>query len=339
MNNTSGHPSRLSRFARQRRTGLAALAAAPLTSWAQTQSQTQAWPARAIRMIVNFPPGGAADVLARAIAPILSQAVGQTVVVDNRAGAGGNIGIAEAVRSPNDGHTLLLSSGGAITINPMIYRNLAFNPERDLTPVAAVARVHLYLETHPDVPVQTVADFIAYLKARPGKLSYGSPGQGSSPHLAGEMFKRMAGVDAVHVPYRGGALALQGVLGGQLQFWFDPGPGLQHAATGRLRMLAIGSPQRSPQYPDLPTLHESGLTDFDADTLFGVYAPAGVPDSVVTAVRAAIDQALAQDNVTRIITGLGATPAPMSRQAFIEHHATERQRFGPLVQAIGLQVD
>jgi len=336
---TSRQPLRLSRFAHQRRTGLlAALATAastPLPAWAQTPS----WPTRQIRMIVNFPPGGAADVLARAIAPTLSQMLEQTVVVDNRAGAGGNIGIAEAVRSPNDGHTLLLSSGGAITINPMIYRSLAFNPEQDLTPVAAVARVHLYLETHPDVPVNTVADFIGYLKANPGKLSYGSPGQGSSPHLAGEMFKRMAAVDAVHIPYKGGAPALNDVLAGQLQFWFDPGPGLQHAAAGKLRMLAIGSPQRSPQYPDLPTLHESGLTGFDADTLFGVYAPAGVPDTVVVAVRAAVEQALTQDNVIRTIMALGATPAPMSRQAFIDHHTTERQRFGPLVQSIGLRVD
>jgi len=300
---------------------------------------TATWPERPIRLIVNFSPGGAADVLARAIAPSVSQTLGQPVVVENRPGAGGNIGVGEAVRAASDGYTLLLSSGGAITINPMIYSKLPFNPEKDLAPIAAVARVHLYLETHPDVPVKTVEDFIAYLKANPGKLSYGSPGQGSSPHLAGEMFKRMAGVDAMHIPYKGAALVLNDVLGGQLQFWFDTGPGLQHIASGKLRLLAIASPQRSPQYPHIPTLHESGLSGFDADTLFGVYAPAGVSNTIIHAVHAAIQQALAQPNVQQTITTLGASSAPMSHQAFIEHHATERQRLGPLVQAIGLRVD
>jgi len=305
-----------------------------------TAAETSAsWPQRPIRLIVNFPPGGAADVLARAIAPSVSQSIGQTIVVENRPGAGGNIGVGEAVRAANDGHTLLLSSGGAITINPMIYSKLPFNPEKDLTPIAAVARVHLYLETHPDVPVKTVAEFIAYLKEHPGKLSYGSPGQGSSPHLAGEMFKRMAAVEALHIPYKGAAPALNDVLGGQLQFWFDTGPGLQHIASGKLRLLAIGSPKRSPSYPDIPTLHESGLTDFDADTLFGIYAPAGVPNAAVTALHAAINEALAQKSVIQTITTLGATPAAMPRHTFIEHHALERQRLAPLVQSIGLRVD
>jgi len=307
--------------------------------WPAAAQTSATWPERPIRLIVNFSPGGAADVLARAIAPSVSQTLGQPVVVENRPGAGGNIGVGEAVRAAGDGYTLLLSSGGAITINPMIYSKLPFNPEKDLAPIAAVARVHLYLETHPDVPVKTVEDFIAYLKANPGKLSYGSPGQGSSPHLAGEMFKRMAGVDAMHIPYKGAAPVLNDVLGGQLQFWFDTGPGLQHIASGKLRLLAIASPQRSPQYPNIPTLHESGLTGFDADTLFGVYAPAGVSNTIIHAVHAAIQQALAQPNVQQTITTLGASSAPMSHQAFIEHHATERQRLGPLVQAIGLRVD
>jgi len=307
--------------------------------WPAAAQTTATWPKRPIRLIVNFSPGGAADVLARAIAPSVSQTLGQPIVVENRPGAGGNIGVGEAVRAAGDGYTLLLSSGGAITINPMIYSKLPFNPEKDLAPIAAVARVHLYLETHPDVPVKTVEDFMAYLKANPGKLSYGSPGQGSSPHLAGEMFKRMAGVEALHIPYKGAAPVLNDVLGGQLQFWFDTGPGLQHIASGKLRLLAIGSSKRSPQYPNIPTLHESGLTGFDADTLFGVYAPAGVSNTIIHAVHAAIQQALAQPNVQQTITTLGASSAPMSHQAFIEHHTTERQRLGPLVQAIGLRVD
>jgi len=205
--------------------------------------------------------------------------------------------------------------------------------------VAAVARVHVFLETNPAVPATNVAEFIKHLKANPGKLSYGSPGQGSSPHLAGEMFKRMAGVDAVHAPYKGAGPALSDVLSGQLQFWFDPGPGLKQVEAGKLRLLAIGSPHRSPQYPNVPTLAESGLPGFDADTLFGIYAPTGTPESVIEAVRTAVAKALEQKNVNDVILTLGATPAPLSRKAFIDHHATERERFGELVKAIGLKVD
>lgn len=302
-------------------------------------SQAQQWPERPVRLVVNFAAAGAADVLARAIAPAMAKTLGQSVVIDNKPGAGGNIGIAEAVRAPKDGYTLLLSSGGAITINPMIYSKLPFDPAKDLAPVAAVARVHLFLETHPSVPVSNVEQFIAYLKAAPGQHSYGSPGQGSSPHLAGEMLKRMAQVDAIHVPYKGAGPALSDVLSGQLQFWFDPGPGLRHVDAGKLRLLAVGSPQRVPQYPQVPTLAESGLAGFDADTLFGVYAPAGTPAHVLEAVRGAVGQALAQNNVQSIIATLGATPAPMSHEAFVAHHDKERERFGGLVRQIGLKVD
>lgn len=324
-----------------RRQGLkafSALAVAALGTLA-LPAAAQNWPEKPVRLIVNFAPGGAADVLARAILPQLSKTLGQPVIIENKPGAGGNIGIAETVRAAKDGYTLLLSSGGAITINPMIYEKLSFDPARDLTPIAAVARIHVYLETHPDVPAKNVAEFIQYLKANPGKISYGSPGQGSSPHLAGEMFKRMAKVDAVHAPYRGAAPALNDVISGQLQYWFDPGPGLKHVDAGKLRLLAVGSPQRSPQYPNVPTLAESGLPGFDADTLFGIYAPTGVPDVVVSKVRDGIAKAMEQKNVRDIVAGLGATPAVMTRKQFIDHHAVEAERFGDLVKSIGLKAD
>ena len=321
-----------------RRQGLKAFSALALAALA-LPALAQNWPEKPVRLVVNFAPGGAADVLARAIQPQLAKTLGQPVIIENKPGAGGNIGIAETVRAAKDGYTLLLSSGGAITINPMIYEKLSFDPGRDLTPVAAVARVHVYLETHPDVPAKNVAEFIQYLKANPGKVSYGSPGQGSSPHLAGEMFKRMAGVDAVHAPYKGAGPALSDVLSGQLQFWFDPGPGLKHVEAGKLRLLAVGSAERSPQYPNVPTLAESGLPGFDADTLFGLYAPTGVPDVVVNKVREGVAKALEQKNVRDIVAGLGATPAVMTRKQFIDHHAVEAQRFGELVKSIGLKAD
>ena len=327
-------------FNRLRRLGLATIPALLASSFALPALATDKWPDRPIRLIVNFAPGGAADVMGRAIAPTMSQELGQSVVVDNKPGANGNIGIGETVRASKDGYTLLLSSGGGISINPLIYSKLPFNPEKDLIPVAAVARVHVFLETNPSLPVSNVQDFVKYLQANPGKLSYGSPGPGSSPHLAGEMFKRAAKGDAIHVPYKGAGPALTDVLSGQLQYWFDPGPGLKQVEAGKLKLLAIGSPHRSPLYPKVPTLAESGLPGFDADTLFGIYAPAGTPASVVEAVRASVLKALEQKNVVEVIQGLGATPEPsMSRQDFVEHHAKERARFAPLIKEIGLKVD
>jgi tripartite-type tricarboxylate transporter receptor subunit TctC len=302
-------------------------------------ASAQDWPAKPIRLVVNFAPGGAADVIARAIAPQLAQALKQPVVVDNKPGAGGNIGGAEVAKSPNDGYTLLLSSGGAITINPLIYTKMSFDPEKDLTPVASVARVLVYLETNPRVPAGNVQEFIAYLKANPGKLSFGSPGHGSSPHLAGELFKRMAKVDATHVPYKGAGPALTDLLGGQLDFWFDPGPGLKHVKESRLKLLAVGSAKRSRQLPNVPTLSESGLPGFDADTLFGVYAPAGTPAEIVGRVHDEINKALQQGTVVAAIEGLGAEPAAMRREEFIAQHDKERERFGALVKAIGLKLE
>lgn len=327
----------------RRRTVLALmLAAAGLAggaAQAQAQTQSPAWPNKPLRLVVNFPPGGAADVIARALGPVVSEALKQPVVIENKPGAGGNIGSAEVVKAPNDGHTLLMSSGGAITINPLIYPKMGFNPEKDLTPVAAVARVLVFLETHPSVPGNTVAEFIAHLKANPGKLSFGSPGQGSSPHLAGEMFKRLAKVDAVHVPYKGAGPALTDMLAGQLQFWFDPGPGLKHVRDGKLKILAVGSSARSPQWPNVPTLAESGLAGFDADSLFGIYAPAGTPAAVLGRLHDEINKALQTPTVADAIKALGADPAAMSRDEFIARNQKERDRFEGLVKELGLKLE
>ena len=314
---------------------LASLACSGTTALAQAQ----AWPAKPIRLVVNFAPGGAADVIARAISPQLSLALKQPVVVDNKPGAGGNLGSGEVAKAPNDGYTLLLSSGGAITINPLIYPKMGFSPEKDLASVAAVSRVLVFLETNPSVPVNSVQEFFAYAKANPGKLSFGSPGQGSSPHLAGEMLKRMARIDAVHVPYKGAGPALTDVLSGQLQFWFDPGPGLKHLKDGKLKLLAVGSAKRSPQYPNVPTLAESGLAGFDADSLFGIYAPAGTPAAIVNRLHDEINKALQVPAVVEVIKGLGAEPAPMSREEFIDRHDKERERFGELVKDLGLKLE
>jgi tripartite-type tricarboxylate transporter receptor subunit TctC len=299
----------------------------------------QNWPAKPIKLFVNFPPGGAADVLARALAPSLGEALKQPIVIENKSGAGGNLGAEAVAHAPPDGYTLLMSSGGAITINPLIYSKMSFDPEKDLTPVAAVARVLVYLVTHPSVPSNNVQEFIAHAKANPGKLSYGSPGPGSSPHLAGEMFNKQANINTVHVPYRGAAPALTDLLAGQVQFMFDPGPGLRQVSDGKLKLLAVGSPKRAAQYPNTPTVSESGMPGFDADTFFGVYAPAGTPAPTLKQLHAEINKALQSPKVLEVIKGIGAEPAAMSRDEFIATQRKDRERFGPLIKEIGLKVE
>lgn len=299
----------------------------------------QAYPSRPVRVIVSFPPGGAADQIARAVSQPLQDALGQPVVVENRAGANGNIAGEAVARSPADGYTLLMSSGGTLSINPHLYPKMPFDPAKDLVPVAAAARVLVFLEVHPKVPVNNAREFIAYLRANPGRLSFGSPGNGSSPHLAAEMMKASANVFATHIPYRGAAPAMQDLLGGQIDFMFDPGIGLQHAKAGRLKLLAVGSPKRSPQFPDLPTMEEAGLKGFDADSWFGFYAPAGTPPAVVTRLNTEINKILRSPPFQERMAAIGGVPAPMSPQDFAARAQIDSVRFGALIRARNIRGD
>jgi tripartite-type tricarboxylate transporter receptor subunit TctC len=316
-----------------------ALALASAALLAAPGAQAQAFPDKPVKLVVNFPPGGAADVIGRALAQSLTEQLKQQVVVENKPGANGNLGADAVAKSPGDGTTLLMSSGGAVTVNPFIYTKMPFDAEKDLLPVASVARVLVFLMAHPSLPANNVAEFIAYAKANPGKLSYGSAGSGSSPHLAGEMFKRQAKFEATHVPYRGAAPALVDLLAGQVQFMFDPGPGLKHAKEGKLKLLAVGSPKRSSTVPDAPTLAEAGMTGFDADTVFGIYAPNGTPAAVVTLLHDEINKALATQKVQDVIKGLGAEVAAGTRQEFIAGQQRDRERYGTFIKEIGLKVE
>ena len=292
----------------------------------------QAWPAKPIRMIVNFPAGGVADVVARAVAPGLGEAVGQQLVIENRPGAGGNIGADAVAKAPADGYTLLMSSGGTISINPSLYAKMPFDPAKDLQPVAAAARVLVFLVMRPDLPPKDIKSFIDYARANPGKLSFGSPGNGSSPHLAGEMFKSAAKLFAIHIPYRGAAPALTDLLGNQLDFMFDPGIGLTHVRSGKLRLLAVGSPKRSPLFPDVPTLDEAGLKGFDADSMFGFYAPAGVPQDIVTRLNREINRQLQTPAIRDRVAALGGEVAPMTPAEFAERGRRDAERFGAIIK-------
>lgn len=304
-------------------------------SLAQT-SPAPAWPTHPVRLIVAFPPGGAADLLARLIGQSLTEALGQPVVIENKGGSNGNIGGEAVARSAPDGYTLLMASGSLVAINPHIYASMPFDPAKDIVPVASVARVPFYLVVRAENPAQDYKAFIADLKSNPGKRNFGSPGIGSSPHLAAELLKKMTGTDAVHVPYRGAAPALNDLLAGQLDFVFDPGIAIEHVKAGKLRAIAIGSPQRAPQLPDVPTLEELGLKGFDADAIFGVYAPAATPREIVTRLNTEINRALATVALKERIMAIGNLLAPMSPEEFGERAGEDSKRFGAIIRERGI---
>jgi tripartite-type tricarboxylate transporter receptor subunit TctC len=302
-------------------------------------TQAQEWPKQPIKIVANFAPGGAADQLARVISAPLQETLGQPVIVENRGGAGGNLGGEFVARSPSDGYTFLMSSGGMVSINPHIYAKMSFDPAKDLVPVASVARVPFYLVVRADSPVKDFKGLVADLKANPGKRSFGSPGNGSSPHLAAEMMTGQTGTTAIHVPYRGAAPALTDLLGGQIDFLFDPGISIQHVKTGKLRMLAVASLKRAPQMPEVPTLDELGLKGFDADAVFGLYAPAGTRPAVIQRINAEINRALALPAVRAHIETLGNVPEPLTPAAFGDKGAADFKRLGAVIRERGIRAD
>lgn len=290
------------------------------------------WPARPLKVVCNFPAGSSPDALVRAVSQPLHQALGQPVVIENRAGASGMIGADLVAKAAPDGHTLLMTAGSTITTNPHVFPKMPFDPGKDLVPVAALARLNLFLVTRPDFPARDVRAFLAYLKAHPGKVTYGSAGNATGLHLAGEMLKSQAGVFAVHVPYRGASLALQDLLAGQIDFYFDPGIALGHVKAGRLRMLAVGAPQRSSLFPEVPTLHEAGLAGFDAGTTHGLYAPGGTPAAVVDRLNREMNAILAMPAVKAQIATLAAEPTPMTPAQFAALMREDSQRYGAVIR-------
>jgi tripartite-type tricarboxylate transporter receptor subunit TctC len=290
------------------------------------------WPSRPVKVVCNFPPGSSPDALVRAIAQPLQQALGQPVVIDNRAGASGMIGADLVAKAPADGYTLLMTAGSTITTNPHVFPKMPFDAARDLVPVAALARLNLFLVARGDFPAKDVREFLAYLKKNPGKVTYGSAGNATGLHLAGEMLKSQAGLYAVHVPYRGASLALQDLLAGQIDFYFDPGIALGHVKAGKLKMLAIGAPQRSPLYPDVPTLHDVGLKGFDAGTTHGLYAPAGTPAAVIERLNREVNAILGTAPVKTQIATLAAEPTPMTPAQFGAVMREDSKRYGAVIR-------
>jgi tripartite-type tricarboxylate transporter receptor subunit TctC len=312
--------------------GAATLLAGMALAWPQAVLAQAGWPNKPIRMIVNFPAGGSPDVVARAVSVPLAAALGVPVVVENRSGAGGIVGAEAAAKAAPDGYTFLLSSGSAMAIVPLITPKLPYTPGKDLVPVAAGARLELFLVSRSELPFTNYAEFLKYAKANPGKLTYGTPGNGTSPHIAGEMLKSQAGLFTVHIPYRGSGAVLQDLLGGQIDYSFDPGIAFQHIRSGKLRLLAMGSAKRSPLYPNTPTLGELGLTGFDTGTTHGFWAPGGTPQPIIDRVNAEINKALLLPAVAEAIRALGAEPTPMSPAQFDTVIKNDLQRYAVIVK-------
>jgi tripartite-type tricarboxylate transporter receptor subunit TctC len=287
---------------------LAGLLLAALVTCAASQAAAQAWPTKPVRMIVPFPAGGSADTLSRLLGPHLTERLGQPFIVDNRPGAGGNIGTDLAAKAAADGYTFLMGVS-SIAIAPSLYAKLPWDPVKDFAPVALIASTPNILVVHPAVPANSVAELIALAKAKPGQLNYASGGNGATNHLAGELFKRMTDTDIVHVPYRGNPLAVLDVLSGQVAMMFDfMITSLPHVKAGKLRPLAVTGTKRSHQVPELPTVAEAGVPGYEASTWFAVMAPAGTPVDIVMKLNAALNAVLRLPDVKQRLDTLGAEP-------------------------------
>ncbi len=290
----------------KRRDFMAAMAAGAVAITRTGYAQTK-WPTKPVRMIVPFPPGGATDIIARVLAEKLTSSLGQTFVVENRAGASGLIGQTAAARAPADGYTLLLTGNGPHAINTGLFEPMPYDPVKDFAQISLTSILPLVLNVHPSVKANNLAEFVRWVKDNPGKLNYASPGVGSPPNLTMELFKSQNGLDMMHVPYKGSSLALTDLVGGQVSVMFDNAlASFQQIKSGNVRALAVGSAQRLPALPDVPTFVEAGFPDFEAYTWTALVAPAGVPSSVVNLLARETALALADLDVQKSLSAQGA---------------------------------
>lgn len=307
---------------------------------AATVATAQNCPERPVRIVVPYPAGGSNDIVARILGQKLSEEWGHQVIIDNRGGAGGNIGADAVAKAAPDGYTLLLTAPSPLTVNQSLYRALPYDSMRDFAPLALVASVPIVLAIHPSVPAKSVRELIDIAKQQPGKLNFGSSGNGSTNHLAGELLKALAGINIVHVPYRGAAPAMNDLLGGHIPMMFDNMPAvLSHAAGGGIRALAVAGAKRSPALPDLPTMQEAGVAGFEASAWFGLVAPASTPRPILDRVTASVARALQAPDTVKRLTDLGAEPETVSGEAFGAFLRAEAEKWSKVVQASGAKVD
>ena len=311
-----------------------------LLAFAASVAAAQSYPSKPIHLIVPFPPGGPTDIVGRLVSQKLSEGLGQPVVVDNRAGAGGTVGSTAAAKAPGDGYTLLYGSTSTLAIAPALYRNLSYDPRTAFAPISLVSRGAIIAAVNAEVPARTLQEFIALAKKTPGKLSYSSAGSGTPPHLAAELFKTVAGVDLLHVPYKGGAPAISDLVGGQVQAIFEGQVVLlPHIKSGKVRALAITGQKRDPALPDVPTFAEAGLPSYDVYFWSGLVAPAGTPNDIVARLNGILVQALNAPDAREALTRQGLEPAPSTPQQFAAFIGSELERWGRVAKDSGAKLD
>lgn len=298
------------------------------------------YPEKPIRLIIPYTPGGTADMLARTLGQKLTESLGQQVIVDNRPGAGGNIGADIAAKAAPDGYTLVMGTVATHAINPSLYPNMPFNAEKDFAPIVLLGTLPNLLVVNPSLPVKNVKELIALARSKPGELAFGSAGNGTSQHLSGELFKKMTGVDMIHVPYKGSAPAVLDLIGGQVQLMFDNLPSsLPQVKAGKLRALAVTSPRRSPALPDLPTLGESGLTGFSITSWFALYAPAGTPAKILARLNKEAAKAIATKELRKQWLDQGIEPAGGTADQLAEFRRIEAPKWEKIIRESGARVD
>ncbi len=301
---------------------------------------TETYPSRPIRLIVPFTAGGPADTLARVVGEKAGANMGKQVVVDNRPGAGGNIGMALGAKAAPDGYTLVLAPAGNLTVNPSLYRNVPYDVGKDFAPVTVLAAVPNILVVHPSIPARNLTEFIAYAKAQRGQLNFSSPGAGSGAHLAGELFNSMTGAEMTHVPFAGIAPAVTALLGGQVQLMFAGAPSvLQYVRAGKLSALGVASPKRINSAPELPTLSESGLVGFDVTSWYSIVAPAGTPAEIIARLHTELGKVLREPDVREKLAALGADPIANTPGEFAAMIKTETAKWSEIVRSAKITIE
>lgn len=303
-------------------------------------AQAPAYPKQPVTLVVPFPAGGPTDAMARVLAQKLGDRLGQQVVVDNKGGAGGSIAAEFVAKAPADGYTLFFGTTGTMAINPSLYSKLRYDPVKDFAPVSLMASTMNVLVVNPQVPARNLADVIKLAKAKPGDITYGSAGNGSSNHLSGELFRSTAGIQISHIPYKGSAPALVDLMGGRITMMFDTiAQQTQNIAAGKVRAIAVTGPKRSPLLPDVPTAQEAGLKDFDVTIWFGVLAPAGTPAPVIDKLSREIGAVMSTDEVKKRMQADGAEARPTSPAEFAALIRSDLAKWSPVVKASGATLD
>ena len=319
---------------------LAAVAGIALFAAALTSAHAQSWPSRGVRIVVPFAPGGSTDLFARLVGDRLATALGQPVIIDNRPGAGGNIGADAVAKAPPDGYTLLMATTGVMAINNAMYKNLSFDAEKDLKPVIYIASITNVLIVPADSTLKSVGDVIAAAKAAPGKLSFASSGSGSSTHMSAELFRLMTGTELLHIPYKGSGLAMPDVISGRVSMMFENMPGVVgYIKSGKMRVLAVTGLQRTPALPDVETVAESGVPGYESLSWSGIAAPAATPPEMIARLNREINAILANPDMRQKLAEQGAQAVGGTPEAFGEHISRERQKWSKVVRDAAIVVN